>query len=133
MSVALIEQSQVPQPSRQGPTGKQSAWIASLFVLLVGVITVTALRSYKIDEFLKVWAVIGTLVGVVTGAIPSFFFSSASAAAQMTAQQAQMTAQQASLQHARAEAKVQTLLGLAEPSLVERAGALRPDLFNAGG
>jgi predicted lipid-binding transport protein (Tim44 family) len=132
MSPAPADPAQASQPSGQGPTGKQSAWIATLIVLLVGAITVTALRSYKIDEFLKVWAVIGTLVGVVTGAIPSFFFSNAAAAAQATAQQAQATARQVSLQHARAEEKTQTLLGFAEPALIERARALRPDLFDAG-
>jgi hypothetical protein len=105
-------------------TSKQATVIAVLFVILVGAIVVTALVVYKVDDFLKVWAVIGTLVGVVTGAIPSFFFSRAAASAQAVAEDE-------GARHAQAEQKTQTLLGLAEPALLTRAREVRPDLFGS--
>lgn len=103
-------------------TSGQATLVAVVFVLLVGVITVTALNVYKVDEFLKVWAVIGTLVGVVTGAIPSFFFSRAAAAAQETAQTLTTRAEAT-------QAQAQTLLALSDSDLLDRALAARPDLF----
>jgi hypothetical protein len=104
------------------PTSKQSTTIAVFFVILVGAIVVTALAVYQVDDFLKVWAVIGTLVGVVTGAIPSFFFSRAAAAAQETAQQANVL-------RTRAEEKSNVVLGLADRQLLDQAEERRPDLF----
>ena len=89
--------------------------VAVCFIVLVGAITVVALEVYQVDEFLKVWAVIGTLVGVVTGAIPSFFFAVSNGKAQ--------------IQRNQAEEKTQTVLGLSSPEAIREAAALRPDLF----
>lgn len=106
------------------PTSKQSTVIALLFTLLVGAITVTALAEYAVDDFLKVWAVIGTLVGVTTGAIPSFFFANAASAAQQTARRATEL-------HSDDQQRLQTLLGVAGPDVLHEARARRPDLFQA--
>lgn len=97
------------------PTNKQATFVAVCFILLVGAITVTALEVYEVDEFLKVWAVIGTLVGVVTGAIPSFFFAVSSGRAQS--------------QRNVAEEKTQAVLGLSSPEVIQEATKARPDLF----
>jgi predicted lipid-binding transport protein (Tim44 family) len=103
------------------PTPRQSTWVATLIVLLVGAIVVTALAVYNVEDFLKVWAVIGTLVGLVTGAIPGFFFASS---AQRNAQASAQLSQQA-------DAKLQTVLGLAPPDVLRSAQGMRPDLFGA--
>ena len=100
------------------PTTKQSTLVAVCLIILVGAITLAALDAYAVDDFLKVWAVIGTLVGVITGAVPSFFFSVAASKAQA--------------ERSQAEAKVQTVLGVSSPEVVSKAAELRPDLFAAG-
>jgi hypothetical protein len=97
------------------PSNKQATFIAVCFIVLVGAITVTALHAYEVDEFLKVWAVIGTLVGVVTGAIPSFFFAVSNGKAQA--------------ERGKAEEKVQTVLGVSSSQSISEAADLRPDLF----
>jgi hypothetical protein len=89
--------------------------IAVCFVLLVAAVAVTALLEYSVDDFLKVWAVLGTLVGVLTGAIPAYFFAVAAGSSQR--------------ERARAENRVQTLLGLADKKLLGEAAKIRPELF----
>jgi hypothetical protein len=97
------------------PSSRQATLIAVFYVLLVAGIALTALIEYQVDDFLKVWAVLGTLIGVLTGAIPAYFFAVAAISAQRG--RAQM------------EDKAQTLLGLAGPELLTEAASLRPDLF----
>jgi hypothetical protein len=97
------------------PSSRQATLIAVFYVLLVAAIAVIALLEYEVDDFLKVWAVLGTLVGVLTGAIPAYFFAAAAGTAQR--------------ERARMEDKAQTLLGLADSELLSQAASLRPDLF----
>jgi hypothetical protein len=97
------------------PTNKQATVVAVGFIVLIGAITITALEVYEVDAFLKVWAVVGTLVGVVTGAIPSFFFAVSSGKAQA--------------ERGKAEEKVQTVLGLSPTTALGQAAEMRPDLF----
>ncbi|HEV7585798.1 MAG TPA: hypothetical protein VGO14_08475 [Solirubrobacteraceae bacterium] len=105
------------------PSTGQSTWIATLIVLFVAAIVITALSVYKVDDFLKVWAVIGTLVGVVTGAIPGFFFAAT----------AQRTAKSVSENKAASDEKLQTLLGFSSPDALRAAVEARPDLFAGPG
>lgn len=97
------------------PSTRQATVVAVLYLLLVGVIAVVALHEYSIDDFLKVWAVLGTLIGVLTGAVPSYFFA--------------LSAGNASEAQARAEAKAQTILGVSDSDTLKKAKELRPDLF----
>jgi hypothetical protein len=46
--------------------------VALAFIVLVGVIFWRAIGS---SNFSTIWAGVGTIVGVITGAIPSFFFA----------------------------------------------------------
>lgn len=98
-----------------GPTGRQSTVVGVVFIFLVGVIAVVALNVYRVDEFLKVWAVIGTLVGVATGAIPAFFFSADAANARAA--------------RAKAEERTHALLGATDPETFDRVCAANPLLF----
>jgi hypothetical protein len=52
--------------------------IAVAFILLLGFIFWTTMREMSTsDEFLKIWAAVGPIVGVVTGLIPTYFFRNA--------------------------------------------------------
>jgi len=97
------------------PSPKQSTVVAVFFIVLVGAVTITALNVYEVDDFLKVWAVLGTLVGVITGAVPSYFFA--------------VSASKAQSQRVEAEEKIQTVLGLADGEMLAQAAEIRPDLF----
>jgi hypothetical protein len=49
--------------------------IALAFIALVGIIfVVTMNRMSNVDDFLKIWAAVGPIVGVVTGLVPTYFF-----------------------------------------------------------
>jgi hypothetical protein len=97
------------------PSTRQATVVAVFYLLLVGVIAVVALHEYAIDDFLKVWAVLGTLVGVLTGAVPSYFFA--------------ISAGGAKEERAKAEERAQTILGVADSDALKKAKELRPDLF----
>lgn len=57
-----------------GGTRNQPLWVALAFIVLVGLIfVVTMQRMNSTDDFLKVWAAVGPIVGVVTGLIPTYF------------------------------------------------------------
>ena len=62
--------------------GEGSAWpsavVACALIALVGTVTVAAILKYEIDSTLKMWAALGTIVGVLTGAFVSYFFSRSS-------------------------------------------------------
>jgi hypothetical protein len=65
----------------QGPSWP-AALVALGFLAFVGAIFVVVYGKDGIDGAIKAWALIGTVVGVLTGAIPSYFFHQAAAAAQ---------------------------------------------------
>jgi hypothetical protein len=44
-------------------------------IFLVGAIFLTVFLKEGTDSALKVWGAVGTLVGVLTGAIPAYFFN----------------------------------------------------------
>lgn len=96
-------------------SSKQATVVAVSYVLLIGVIAVVALHEYKVDDFLKVWAVLGTLIGVLTGAIPSYFFA--------------VSADRAKQAQDKSDEQARTVLGLADAKVLEKAKDLRPDLF----
>ena len=59
------------------PRNWQPLVSALAFIALVAVIfIVTMNRMTNTDDFLKVWAAVGPIVGVVTGLIPTYFFHS---------------------------------------------------------
>jgi len=49
--------------------------IALAFIALVGIIFVATMNQMSsVDDFLKIWAAVGPIVGVVTGLVPTYFF-----------------------------------------------------------
>jgi hypothetical protein len=61
--------------------------IALAFIVLLGTIFWTTMREMGAsDDFLKIWAAVGPIVGVVTGLIPTYFFRNAATSASEQAQ-----------------------------------------------
>lgn len=81
-----------------------SAVVAVTLIALVGVMFWRAVDA----DFATIWAGVGTVVGVITGAIPSYFFQ-----------------QQAQKAHKRAEA----IAAEAAPEVVAAARAAAPEAF----
>jgi hypothetical protein len=79
----------------QGPSWP-SAVVAVAFIALVGVFF---LKSVGSSHFSQTWAAVGTIVGVVTSSIPSYFFKKRADEAQQEAStaRAQTTALAAAL------------------------------------
>jgi hypothetical protein len=75
------------------------------------------------DKFSEVWAGVGTVVGIITGAIPGYFFAKT---AQANTSQAVDTANQAQQQAATAQDKLTAVLEVAPKDLVEEARQKNP-------
>jgi hypothetical protein len=97
------------------PTVRQSSTVAVWALIVIGAIVVVALIVYPAEGFLRVWAVIGTLVGILAGALPAYYFAAA--------------AGRADEERGRLEDKLQTLLAIGGTELVREAARLRPELF----
>lgn len=78
-----------------------SAAVAIAFLAAVTVIFVVVYMHDGIDGAIKAWGAIGTLVGVVIGAIPSYFFHQAARRAQTDATKLMQAADATTLQRAR--------------------------------
>jgi hypothetical protein len=96
------------------PQQQQSDWpstlVAVAILLLIGAIAITAIIHYStVDDALKIWTGLTALVGVVTGAFVSYFFTKGTTqAAQQTAQVAAQTVQVASQAAQQAQAVAET-------------------------
>lgn len=107
----------------------QSTLVGIAFIAAVTGIFIVVVAKDGIDSGLKAWAAIGTLAGVVTGIVPTYFFGrSATATAQQSAAAAHQALGVERQQRSEAEQKVNTLLSL-DPSLLTQAQQQRPDLF----
>jgi Na+/glutamate symporter len=107
----------------------QSTVVGVAFIAAVTAIFIVVVAKDGIDAGLKAWAAIGTVVGVITGVVPTYFFSkSAASTAQQSAKSAHDELDQERRRRADAEQKVLTLLNI-DPTLKTQAQAKRPDLF----
>src|SRR5262245_43571317 len=52
--------------------------VAVALILLIAAVSVTGIARYPVEEFLKIWAALTGLVGIITGAIVTYFFTRAS-------------------------------------------------------
>jgi len=86
---------------------QQSQWpaavVAVAFIAFVAAIFLVVYNRDGIDTALKAWGAIGTVVGVVTGGIPSFFFHQTAKAAQRNTDALLAAADQPTVQRARQE------------------------------
>lgn len=117
-------------PTASATPSWQSTVVALALIILVGGIFIVVFEKNGVDAGLKVWAAIGTVVGVLTGALPTYFFGRASAVAART--ELDRTTQQLHVERSRGQKatdKAELVLGLAEPALVDAARKRRPELF----
>src|SRR6476661_8326422 len=68
--------------------------VALVTLVLVGGVIVTSIVRYKVDEFVKFWAAIGTFLGVAAGSVGTYFF----AAQNVETKDAQLKATKVALQ-----------------------------------
>jgi hypothetical protein len=91
-------------------TGWPSAVVALGLLALIGGITIAAILSYDSSEALEFWSALSGLLGVITGAAATFFFTrSAVTAAQSAAQSAGQAAEAASEQAVATRSAVESM------------------------
>ncbi len=105
-------------PTKIGPILIGLAYLA----LVVFIIIFCAQQSETFEEYSQYWGLFATLIGVATGAIPSFFFKT-------QADRETERARKAEEQVQKEMAKAQLFAGAADPGAVERITADRSDLF----
>jgi hypothetical protein len=101
-------------------TGWPSAAVAIAILALIGAVTVAAIFRYQtLAEALQIWQAMAALIGIVTGAFVTYFFTRGTVE---TAQgQARIALQQAAQEARRADASQQ--------ALTKAAGLLPPQQF----
>jgi hypothetical protein len=52
-----------------------SAFVAGVLILLVGGVTIAGIVRYPVDDALKVWGTLGSIVGLLTGSSVAYFFT----------------------------------------------------------
>jgi hypothetical protein len=108
----------------------QSTIIALAFIALVGGIFIAVYERDGTDAALKVWGALGTLVGVVVGAVPTYFFGQTAVAAHaQDARTAKESLADATTARDAAERQAKALLAVADPQVVANARQLAPDMF----
>jgi len=105
------------------PTWRSVVVGIAYLAVVVFIIIFCATQADSFDEYSQYWGLFATIVGVVTGAVPSFFFHSQAQAAEQRASEAQDQARKAA-------ARAETLAGMAPPEVVAAARATRPDAFS---
>jgi hypothetical protein len=103
----------------------QSTFVGIAFIAAITGIFIVVVAKEGIDSGLKAWAAIGTLAGVVTGAVPTYFFGKAASTSAASAH-AQLDDERK--RRSEAELKVHTLFTI-DPELRAKAQAQRADLF----
>jgi hypothetical protein len=102
------------------PQSWLSAIVALGFIALVGV----ALWLAATHDFTTIWTGVGPLVGVLTGAIPAYFF-------RVQTQQAQSERDKAQTERDKANARALAIAGAAPIETMQRARGEDPDAFSA--
>lgn len=104
--------------------GWPSAFVGAVLLLMIGAIQITAVVRYTtVDDALKIWNGMNAVIGVITGAFVSFFFTRGTVQqAQQNVQQAQQQAQQAKQDANEAQDKVDRLY----PAFTKLSGAIDP-------
>lgn len=77
-------------------SSNQATIVAVSILVVIAVITIVAMRTFRAADFLKFWSVLGPLIGLVTGSMGSYFF----ARPQIQAAQEQATTARAEAQTA---------------------------------
>lgn len=106
----------------------QSTVVGVAFIAAVTGIFIVVVAKDGIDAGLKAWAAIGTVVGVITGVVPTYFFSrTAASTAQQYAKSAQAELDQERRRRSDVELKVAAFLK-ANPDVAPQAQAAGLDV-----
>src|SRR5262245_10045810 len=97
--------------------------------LVVFIIVFCATQSKSFDEYSKYWGLFATLVGVATGAIPSYFFKTQADQANSIANKASDLADQQSARADRESTKAQLFAQAVDPDRGEAIRTAHADLF----
>jgi membrane protein YqaA with SNARE-associated domain len=60
---------------KDGSSAWPSAFVAACVMLFLAGVTIAAIVEYPVDDALKVWAALGSVAGVITGAFVAYFFT----------------------------------------------------------
>ncbi len=102
----------------------QSVVVSVLFLGLVGyIVHFCGTKANTFDEFAKYWGLFATIIGVVTGAIPSYFFHS-------EAMQANARAATAEAGATKAKERAEIYAAHLPPDRVESIRADHPSIFD---
>lgn len=105
--------------NQPGPNIAQ-AIVALGFFGLLGFVLWLAVDNY--DNFNKAWGLVAPLVGIVIGAIPSYFFREQAAAAEAKVDEKETQVEKKEMQ-------VQTLLEKTDPAVIDQAKAAAPEAW----
>lgn len=87
--------------SRNASSEWPAAVVAVAFLAFIAALFLVVYHRDGVDAALKVWAAIGTAVGVITGAIPSYFFHRTAQAAEKDASALKLAADEKMIEKAR--------------------------------
>ena len=132
----MAPENPTPAPGPNPPSWQSTVIAIALMTLIGGIFIVVFLKSGT-DAALKVWAVLGTLIGVLTGAIPTYFFQQGNvqaaqqnvAAAKGVADSAREEMHNAQAKAEQAEARYSALAGAASPEVVKQVQTDHKELF----
>ncbi len=92
----------------ENQSGWPSAAVAIAILALIGTVTVAAIIRYPLTEALQIWQAMAAIIGLVTGAFVTFFFTRG--AVETAQMQARTAMQMAAEQERRADAAHQALM-----------------------
>ncbi len=122
----------------------QSTVIALALIALVGGIFIVVFEQEGTGSALEVWAALGTIVGVIAGAIPTYFFGQqsltavkegtkvaekAAEVAREDSQQAKDIAAREREERERAEQQARVVLSVADEATIRKAQAIDKNLL----
>jgi hypothetical protein len=104
----------------ENQTGWPSAAVAIAILVLIGAVTIAAIQKYTLGEAMQIWQAMTALIGLVTGAFVTYFFTRSSIeTAQTQAHEAMQLAQQESRRADAAHAMLTKAAGLVPPPQFE--------------
>jgi Na+/glutamate symporter len=134
----------MPSNANANSPSWQSTIIALALIALAGGIFIVVFEKEGTSSALKVWAALGTIVGVLAGAIPTYFFGQqtvaaakegtkvakdAADAAKEESERAHQAAAKDRANRELAEKQARVVLSVADPNTIQKALAIDEDLL----
>jgi hypothetical protein len=110
-----------------------SAIVAVALLALVAAIMIYAMRKYDIDGAIKIWGLLGVIVGIMTGTFGTYFFTRQEVQAQKTLAGSQVSNALAMVDYERDRANSQVSNAVALAAIGPQAGHQAGGPVQAGG